>query len=173
VEHFNAAQDEHASLKRTLLEIAGPNLRRPFIAVTEGHQGLFVPAGWKHAVFTLESGYLAGYSFGTHLHVEHHVNTLLGELDAAIKFKNPGQYKARTDYLLPALWEDLQESLSYVLFHLIEIINMGSSESVTTAARLGGKLLQVLDRELPALRAKNCAAIKKYIKLSGNHNFHS
>jgi hypothetical protein len=172
-EHFNAAQDQHASLKQTLLEIAGPNLRRPFIAVTEGHQGLFVPAGWKHAVFTLESGYLAGYSFGTHLHVEHHVNTLLGELEAATKFKNPGQYKARTDSLLPALWEDLHESLSYVLFHLIEIINTGTSEDVNAAAMLGRKLLQLLDRELPALRAKNWAAIKKYIKLSGDHKFHS
>jgi hypothetical protein len=180
-EHFNAALQTpnsltQDSLKRTLLEIAGPNLRRPYIAVTEGHQGLFVPAGWKHAVFTLESGYLAGYSFGTHQHVEHHVNTLLGELEAAIKYQNPGQFDPRTDYLLPALWEDLHESLSYVMFHLIEISKSGIAEYNTAAGELGvgelgRKLLQFLDRVLPALRAKNGAAIKEYIKLARGRKF--
>jgi hypothetical protein len=81
-QHFKEAASVTDTRKRTFLESAGPNMRRPYIAVTQQQQGLFVPAGWRHAVFTVDSGYLAGYSFCTHPHLEHQVGTLLGEMEA-------------------------------------------------------------------------------------------
>jgi hypothetical protein len=150
----------------TFLGTAGPKLRRPFIAVTEGQQGLFVPAGWKHAVFTLEGGYLAGYSFCTHEHVEQHVNTLICELQASMAFRNSTEYSAKTDHLLPDLWEDLNQSLSYVLLHMIQIWESNVRDSKAVVDELWIKLGDFLENGLPEMKDKNRAAIKKCIKLA-------
>jgi hypothetical protein len=168
--HFDEASRATDTTGPCLLEIAGPNLRRPYIAVTEDQQGLFVPAGWKHAVFTMESGYLAGYSFCTHQHLEHHVNTLLCELEASMGYQNSGQYGAKTDHLLPDLWDDLNESLACVLHHLTEIWQSGKAEYTTTAGQLWPKLFDFLDRCVPAMKAKNRAAIEKCVKLAAGKN---
>ena len=47
----------------TLLEIYGQHLRNPHIARTANNTALFVPPGWRHIVYTLEGGHLAGYPF--------------------------------------------------------------------------------------------------------------
>jgi hypothetical protein len=148
----------------TFLEIAGPRLRRGYIAVTEGNQALFVPAGWKHAVFTLESGYLAGWSFGTNEHLKQQIQTILGELEAAVAFRKPDQYGPKTDNLLPDLWQDLNKSLSYVLHQITEIWEPHNTQHMLTAEELWPKLIISLNR-LPALKAKNGPAIRSYNKL--------
>jgi hypothetical protein len=150
----------------TFLETAGPKLRRPFIAVTEHQQGLFVPAGWKHAVFTLEGGFLAGYSFCTHQHVEQHVNTLSCELQASMAFRNSTEYGAKTDHLRPDLWEDLNQSLSYVLLHFIQIWESNLGDSMALVDVLWIKLSDILENSLPAMKAKHRVAIKKCTKLA-------
>jgi hypothetical protein len=162
-EAYRALEDEKTG---TFLETAGPTLRRPFIAVTEQQQGLFVPAGWKHAVFTLEGGYLAGYSFCTHQHVEQHVNTLICELQASMAFRNSSEYGAKTDHLLPELWEDLNQSLSYVLLHMIQIWESNLWDSMAVVDELWIKLSDLLENSLPAMKAKNRVAIKKCTKLA-------
>jgi hypothetical protein len=104
----------------TFLEATGPNLRRPYIteegivegwlrdplqihkvakdAVMEDQRGQFAPAGWKHPVFTLESGYLVGYSFCTHERLQQHVNILLCELHAAIRCTNQSETTQEPTY---------------------------------------------------------------------------
>jgi hypothetical protein len=171
--HFDEAcrpSQDPAMDDKTFLEIAGPTLRRPYIAVTEQQQGLFVPAGWKHAVFTLESGYLAGYSFCTHEHLEQHVSTLLCELEASMGYQNLREYGPKTDHLLPELWEELNQSLSYVLLHLTEILQSEMSAYIPAATQLWQKLDNFLESFLPAMKAKNGAAIRKFIKLAKTAN---
>jgi hypothetical protein len=169
-QHFKEASSVNDTQARTLLEIAGPNMRRPYIAVTQHQQGLFVPAGWKHAVFTVESGYLAGFSFCTHPHLEHHVNTLLREMEAAMEYQNPAEYDKKTDYLFPDLWKDLHHSFSYVLFHLTEIWQKEETEYTAAVEQLWPKLVDFLHRFVPAMKAKNGGAIKKYLKLASLKN---
>jgi hypothetical protein len=167
--HFGAAftpSEDPAMASKNLLEIVGPTLRRPYLAVTEEQQGLFVPAGWKHAVFTLESGYLAGYSFCTHEHLEQHVTTLLCELEASLAYQNTTQHGHNTDYLLPELWEELNQSLAYVLLHLTEILQSKMAALIPAAKQLWQQLKDFLESCLPAMKAKNGAAIKKCIRLA-------
>jgi hypothetical protein len=152
------------SMTRSLLEIVGPELRRPYIAVTERQQGLFVPAGWRHAVFTMESGLLGGYSFCTHQHLDEHVRTLLSEMTAAISHQSREEFDAKTDHLLPDLWQDLDQSFAYVLVHLTEIWQAKSIESTTAADQLWQQLNDFVEHSLPAMKAKNRAAIKTCIK---------
>jgi hypothetical protein len=161
-DHIDGAARASEDQSKTFLEIAGPRLRRPYIAVTEGKQGLFVPAGWKHAVFTLETGYLAGWSFGTNEHLKQQIQTILGEMQAAVVYSKPEQYGQKTDYLSPDLWNKLNESLAYVLNKMAEIRKSHHISSV----ELWLRMIDLLDR-LPALKAKNGPAIKNYTKLMG------
>jgi hypothetical protein len=167
-QHF--AEASGAIPGRSLLEIIGPELRRPYIAVTERQQGLFVPAGWRHAVFTLESGLLGGYSFYSHQHIEEHVKTLICEMDASTLHQNVHKYGAKTDHLLPDLWQDLNESFACVLLHFIEIWEAKILEYTSAADQLWQKLNHLVEQRLPAMKAKNGAAIKKCIKLRQAHN---
>jgi hypothetical protein len=170
-EHFAEAAGATAgttsshSMTRSLLEIVGPELRRPYIAVTENQQGLFVPAGWRHAVFTMESGLLGGYSFCTHKHLDEHVKTLLCEMTAAISHQSRREFDAKSDHLLPDLWQDLNQSFAYVLVHFTEIWEAKSIEYTPAADQLWQQLNDFVEHRLPAMKAENGAAIKKCMKL--------
>jgi hypothetical protein len=141
----------------SLFEQLGPAMRRPFIAITEGQQGLYIPAGWKHAVFTIESGYLGGYSFYTHEHIREHVNTLLCEMHAAQQLVNPGQHTASTDHFHPELWAELDESLPCVLEHLHAVLGLAVPEAQDLLRGLQG----FLERFTPALNRKHSRIINK------------
>jgi hypothetical protein len=149
------------SLAPSLLEQLGPSMRRPYIAITEGQQGLYIPAGWKHAVFTVESGYLGGYSFYTHDHIAQHVNTLLCEMQAAQQLVNAGQYKTSTDHLHPELWAELDGSLPCVLEHLHEVLSLAVPERAHQAQDLWRGLQSFLQRFMPALLRKHSRIINK------------
>jgi hypothetical protein len=150
----------------TFLEIAAPTMRRPYIAVTEGQQALYIPAGWKHAVFTIQSGLLGGYSFCTDQHIDQHVNTLLCELHAATRLSDAKDFSARTDHLNPELWADLSGSLAYVLVHLAEVLAMKNSPYVRQAKAHWHRLHQFLQCFVPSLLTKHAVAVKKCLSLT-------
>jgi hypothetical protein len=162
---FQEATTGSENSPTTFLEQTGPTMRRPYIAVTEAYQALFIPAGWKHAVFTLQSGYLGGFSFCTHQHLDQHVNTLLCELHAAMRLVNPEKYTARTDHLLPELWADLSGSLGYVMVHIHEVLLLPGSSIGTQAADLWRRLHCFLKSFAPALMAKHARMVNKCNKI--------
>jgi hypothetical protein len=153
--------DTTDKLSLSLLEQLGPSMRRPYIAITEGQQGLYIPAGWKHAVFTVESGYLGGYSFCTHDHIRQHVNTLLCEIHAAQQLVDTRQYTTSTDHFHPELWAELDGSLPYVLEHLHEELSLAVAERATEAQVLWRSLQCLLQRVTPALLRKHIRIINK------------
>jgi hypothetical protein len=164
---FQDASSGGLSNPASFLEQLGPSMRRPYIAVTEGQQALFIPAGWKHAVFTLQTGYLGGYSFSTHEHVQWHVNTLLCELHAAMRLVDTGKYKASTDYLNPELWADLESSLAYVMEHLHEVLTNPLPHTESGVAELWRRLHSVIQSSTPAMTRKYGRIIHECNKVVG------
>ncbi|KAA8898631.1 hypothetical protein FN846DRAFT_205760 [Sphaerosporella brunnea] len=62
--------------------LLAPNLRNPAVTANNG-PALWIPAGWKHVVSTVNDSYLAGFTFAPKAHIAMLVRAALGECKAA------------------------------------------------------------------------------------------
>ncbi|KAF8538779.1 hypothetical protein BDD12DRAFT_884137 [Trichophaea hybrida] len=92
----------------SILEHLAGGFKEVWIGETTGEMGLYSPAGWQHAVFTVEGGYLWGYSFFSHQHVGAHIGNFLGECNAALRISSSSN---REDGIPKPVWAEIHTNL--------------------------------------------------------------
>lgn len=142
-------------------KIAG-ELGDPYIAnLSKTHgKSLWIPAGWRHIVFTLHASFLGGFTFVPKQHLSSVISQIMQECQAAARWRakhsSPG--KAKDDFLPEELWDELHKNVNAAV-HTI-MTSLTDNHYGEGAKELLKTLHDYLSQNLPSLlRAEKIAKI--------------
>lgn len=71
--------------KDFIFQKLAPNLQKLHLGLTDSTKGIYIPAGWKHAVVTIKAGYLAAVTFRALHDFKYLLGWYLETIDASIR----------------------------------------------------------------------------------------
>jgi hypothetical protein len=119
-----------------------------YITVTDGNDGkcLYIPPGWKHAVYTLKPGYLGGSTFVPKGHPQHILQAAVGQVSALHKAANARELHEQSEVY------DRVKTLSGVAVQEVDDLTSRAQKSGNKRIRIdkdivirARDLIQVLD----------------------------